>query len=86
MFLWGKFLSREYSAPCNDAYGNLYYMNVDKTTLINPSHPLKALALDCLNDKDAERPSAEELRRHAVSLKQNHKYHKKCESMRRPES
>ena len=41
---------------------------------VDPSHPLKAIALSCLKDKDVERPSAEELSRGVASLKQNHKY------------
>jgi hypothetical protein len=41
---------------------------------IDPSHPLLATALDCLKDKDVERPSAEELCRRVASLKQNRKY------------
>ena len=41
---------------------------------IDPSHPLLATALDCLKDKDVERPSAEELCRHIASLKLNQKY------------
>ena len=43
---------------------------------IDPSHPLLAIALDCLKDRDTERPSAEELCRCLASLKQNHKYSK----------
>ena len=41
---------------------------------IDPNHPLLAISLDCLNDKDIERPSAEELCRRVASLKRNHKY------------
>ena len=41
---------------------------------IDPNHPLLVIALDCLKDKDVERPSAEELCRRVTSLKQNHKY------------
>ena len=29
--------------------------------LIEPSHPLLSIALDCLKDRDTERPSADEL-------------------------
>ena len=47
---------------------------------IDPNHPLSAISLDCLKDKDVERPSAEELCRCVASLKQNHKY---GESVRR---
>ena len=43
---------------------------------IDPSHPLLATALDCLKDKDVERPSAEELCRRLASLKHNHEYSK----------
>ena len=41
---------------------------------IDPNHPLLAIALDCLKDKDVERPSAEELCRRIASLKQNDEY------------
>ena len=41
---------------------------------IDPHHPLRAIALNCLKDKDVERPSAEELCRRVASLKQNQKY------------
>ena len=46
---------------------------------VDPNHPLLVIALDCLEDKDVERPSAEELCRRVASLKHNHKY---IESMR----
>ena len=36
---------------------------------VDPNHPLKAIALSCLKDKDVERPSAEELCRCIASLK-----------------
>ena len=43
---------------------------------IDPSQPLLTVALDCLKDKDTERPSAEELCRRIASMKQNDKYSK----------
>ena len=61
---------------------------------INPNHPLRAIALNCLKDKDVERPSAEELCRCVASLKQNQKYRESvrigeeqsCEIAQREES
>jgi hypothetical protein len=41
---------------------------------IDPNHPLKAIALSCLKDKDVERPSAEELCRRIASVKRSPKY------------
>ena len=41
---------------------------------VDPSHPLKTIALSCLKDKDIERPSAEELCRRIASVKRSHKY------------
>ena len=41
---------------------------------VDPNHPLKAIALSCLKDKDVERPSAEELCRRIASVKRTHKY------------
>jgi serine/threonine protein kinase len=41
---------------------------------VNPNHPLKAIALSCLKDKDVERPSAEELCRRVASVKRSPKY------------
>ena len=43
---------------------------------VDPNHPLKAIALSCLKDKDIERPSAEELCRRIASVKRSHKYSK----------
>ena len=41
---------------------------------VDPNHPLKAIALSCLKDKDVERPSAEELCRRIASVKRSQKY------------
>ena len=41
---------------------------------INPNHPLLPIALDCLKDKDTERPVAQQLCEKVASLKQNPKY------------
>ena len=41
---------------------------------IDPSHPLLSIALDCLKDKDTERPLAQQLCEKMASLKQNPKY------------
>jgi serine/threonine protein kinase len=41
---------------------------------IDPSHPLLAIALDCLKDEDVNRPSAEELCKRVASLKYSDKY------------
>ena len=49
---------------------------------VDPNHPLKAIALSCLKDKDVERPSAEELCRRIASVKRSHKY---SESVRESE-
>ena len=43
---------------------------------IDPNHPLLVIALDCLNDNDDERPSAEELCRRLALLKQDQTYSK----------
>ena len=43
-------------------------------SIIDPNNPLLAVALNCLKDKNVERPSAEELCKCIASLKQNHKY------------
>ena len=41
---------------------------------VDPSHPLLAIALNCLKDEDVDRPSAEELCKRVASLKQSDKY------------
>ena len=41
---------------------------------VDPHHPLLAVALDCLKDKDVERPSAQELCKRIAMLKQNVEY------------
>ena len=46
---------------------------------VDPNHPLKAIALSCLKDKDVQRPSAKELCRCIDSVKRSDKY---SESMR----
>jgi riboflavin synthase len=58
--------------------------------MIDRNHSLLPIALDCLKDKFAERPSAEELRKRIASLKQNDMYREcariceeqKCETIR----
>ena len=42
--------------------------------LIEPSHPLRPIALHCLNDRDTERPSADELCWRLTSLKREPRY------------
>ena len=41
---------------------------------IDPDHPLLSIALDCLKDKDTERPIAQQLCERIASLKQDPKY------------
>jgi hypothetical protein len=41
---------------------------------IDPNHPLKRIALDCLKDRDAERPSAQQLCERVVALKEDPQY------------
>ena len=61
---------------------------------VDPNHPLKAIALNCLKDKDVERPSAEELCRRIASVKRSSKYsesvregeQQSCEIAQREES
>ncbi len=43
---------------------------------INPDHPLLPIALDCLNDIDTERPSADEMCRRILVLKKDADYTK----------
>ena len=42
--------------------------------LINPTHPLLAMALDCLKNRERERPSAQELCHHIAALKAEPQY------------
>ena len=42
--------------------------------LIDPSHPLRPIALHCLKDRDTERPSADELCGRLASLKREPRY------------
>ena len=42
--------------------------------LVNPTHPLLSVALDCLKDVDRERPSAQELCHRLAALKEAHQY------------
>ena len=44
--------------------------------LIDPTHPLLRIALDCLKDKEDERPSAEHLCSHLAALKETSRYQK----------
>ena len=41
---------------------------------IDPNHPLKQVALDCLKDRDVERPSAQHLCERVVALKEGLQY------------
>jgi serine/threonine protein kinase len=41
---------------------------------IDPNHPLKRVALDCLKDRDIERPSAQQLCERVAALKENPQY------------
>ena len=41
---------------------------------VDPNHPLLPIALDCLNDKDVERPSAQQLCKRVAALKETSKY------------
>ena len=43
-------------------------------SIINPNHPLKPVALQCLKDKDVERPSAQQLCERVAALKGAPKY------------
>ena len=42
--------------------------------LIDPNHPLLAVILNCLKDKEKERPTAQELCHHLFSLKESPQY------------
>ena len=42
--------------------------------LVDPAHPLLPVALDCLKDRDRERPSAQELCNHLAALKDTPQY------------
>ena len=50
--------------------------------LIEPSHPLRPIALHCLKDRDAERPSADELCGRLASLKREPRYTHSVEQTR----
>ena len=50
--------------------------------LIEPSHPLRPIALHCLKDRDTERPSADELCGRLASLKREPKYTHSVEQTR----
>ena len=43
-------------------------------SLVDPNHPLLPIALDCLKDKDTERPSAKQLCERVASLKERPEY------------
>ena len=51
--------------------------------LIEPSHPLRPIALHCLKDIDTERPSADELCGRLASLKREPRYTHSVEQTRR---
>ena len=42
--------------------------------LISPTHPLLEVALDCLKDKEGQRPTAEQLCSHLIALKESAAY------------
>ena len=46
----------------------------DHLDLISPTHPLLAVALDCLKDKEGPRPTAEQLCSRLIALKQSPAY------------
>lgn len=46
----------------------------DHIDLIDPNHPLLTVTLNCLKDKEKERPTAQELCRHLFSLKESPQY------------
>ena len=50
--------------------------------LIEPSHPLRPIALHCLKDRDTERPSADELCGRLASLKREPRYTRSVEQTR----
>ena len=50
--------------------------------LIEPSHPLQPIALQCLKDRDTERPSADELCMRLASLKREPRYTHSVEQTR----
>ena len=50
--------------------------------LIEPSYPLRPIALHCLKDRDTERPSADELCRRLASLKREPRYTHSVEQTR----
>ena len=54
----------------------------DDIDLVEPSHPLLPITLDCLKDRDTERPSADELCGRLVSLKGEPRYTHSVEQTR----
>jgi len=46
----------------------------DHVNLIDPNHPLLAVVLDCLKDKENERPTSQELCHHLSTLKESPQY------------
>ena len=42
--------------------------------LVNPNHPLLAIALDCLNELESDRPSAQQICERVAALKENAEY------------
>ena len=50
--------------------------------LVDPNHPLLSLALHCLNDRDTERPSADELCGRLATLKGEQMYTRSVEQSR----
>jgi len=53
--------------------------------LINPTHPVLAVALDCLKNRERERPSAQELCHHIATLKVEPQYSQSVQEGERKE-
>ena len=49
--------------------------------LISPTHPLLEVALECLKDKEADRPTTEELCSRLISLKESTVYQESLQQM-----
>ena len=53
--------------------------------LVNPNHPLLAIALDCLNDVEYERPSAQQICERVAALKESAEYTKSTKGAKKEE-
>ena len=51
---------------------------------VDPNHPLLPIALDCLKDKDIERPSAQQLCERVASLKERPDYNESVITTQQP--